>query len=148
MLDLSHLRYQDCLVVLNSCQGWTRNSVHVGSRPGHRGVPGNEIADSLARLATSTNRHQDVSQIRLKTVNTCVSYAYIYQHLRDHFDDVWNTQYQSDPKGTTYKAVLPTTERRLAPSPHRHSNFVPVENRLLQAAPPPFSIGSPPGWVM
>ena len=35
--------------------------------PGHRGVPGNEIADSSARLATSNNRHQDVSQIRLKT---------------------------------------------------------------------------------
>jgi len=29
--------------------------------PGHRSVPGNEIVDSLARLATSTNRHQDVS---------------------------------------------------------------------------------------
>ena len=29
------------------------------------------------------------------------------QHLRDHFDDVWNTQYQSDPKGTSYKAVFP-----------------------------------------
>ena len=61
--------------------------------PGHRGVPGNEIADSLARLATSNNRHQDVSQIRLKTMNTCVSYADICQHLCDHFDNVWNTQY-------------------------------------------------------
>jgi len=53
------------------------------------------------------NRHQDVSQIRLKTVNTCVSYADICQHLRVHFDDLWNTQYQSDPKGTSYKAVFP-----------------------------------------
>jgi len=44
--------------------------------------------------------------------------------------------------------ISPTTERRLAPSAHRHSNFVPVENRPLQAAPPSFSIGSPPGWVM
>ena len=59
------------------------------------------------RLATSNNRHQDVSQIRLKTVNTCVSYADICQHLRDHFDNVWNTRYQSDPKGTSYKAVFP-----------------------------------------
>ena len=75
--------------------------------PGHRGVPGNEIADLLARLATSANRHQNVSQIRHKTVNTCVSYADICQHLRDHFDDIWNTQYQIDPKGTSYKAIFP-----------------------------------------
>jgi len=75
--------------------------------PGHRGVLGNEIADSLARLPTSNNRHQGVSQIRLKTVITCVSYADICQHLRDHFDNVWNTQYQSDPKGISYKAIFP-----------------------------------------
>ena len=75
--------------------------------PGHRGVPGNEISDSLSRLATSNNRHQDVCQIRLKTVNNCVSYADICQNLRDHFDNVWKTQYQCDPNGTSYKAVFP-----------------------------------------
>jgi len=75
--------------------------------PGHCGVPGNEIADSLAKLATSNNRHQDIGQIRLKTVNTCVSFADICQHLPDHFDNVWNAQYQSDPKRTSYKAVFP-----------------------------------------
>jgi len=56
--------------------------------PGRCGVPGNEIPDSLARLAASNNRHQDVSQIRLKSVNTCVSYADVCHHLRDYFDNV------------------------------------------------------------
>ena len=119
--------------------------------PGHRGVPGNEIADSLARFATSNNPHQDVSQTRLKTMNTCVSYADICQHLRDHFDNVWNTQYQSDPKGTSYKAVFPRRRKedlRVVQTLNRHSYFVPVENRPLQAAPPSLSIGSPRGWVM
>ena len=75
--------------------------------PGLCGTPGNETADSSAKMATSGNRHGDVDQVRIKTVNTCVSFADICRHLRDHFDNVWNAPYQSDPKGTSYKAVFP-----------------------------------------
>jgi len=75
--------------------------------PGHCGIPGNEIADSLAKMATSNFRYQDVDQVRHKIVNTCVSFADICQHMRDHYDHVWNARYQSDPKGTSYKAICP-----------------------------------------
>jgi len=75
--------------------------------PDHRGIPGNEIADSLAKMATSDNRGPDVGQVSHKTVSTCVSFADICQHLRAHYDHVWNARYQSDPKGTSYKAIYP-----------------------------------------
>jgi len=75
------------------------------------GVPGNEIADSLAKLATFDSQHQDLGEIRLKTVNTSVRFADICQHLRDHFDNVWNAKYESDMKGTSYKAIFPWREK-------------------------------------
>jgi len=75
--------------------------------PDHCGIPGNKIADSLAKMATSDNRYRDVDHVSHKTVNTCVSFADICQHLRAHYDHVWNTRYQSDPKGTSYKAIYP-----------------------------------------
>ena len=75
--------------------------------PDHCVIPGNKIADSLAKMATSDNRYRDVDHVSHKTVNTCVSFADICQHLRAHYDHVWNTRYQSDPKGTSYKAIYP-----------------------------------------
>ena len=74
---------------------------------GHCGIPGNELADSLVKMATSDNRDRDVGQVSHKTVNTCVSFADICQHLRAHYDHVWNARYQSDPKEKSYKAVYP-----------------------------------------
>ena len=73
--------------------------------PGHCGIPGNEIADSLAKMAKPDNRDRDVGQVSRKTVNTCVSFADICQHLRAHYDHVWNARYQSNPKGTSFEAI-------------------------------------------
>ena len=79
--------------------------------PGHCGIPGNKIADSLAKMATSDNRDRDVDRGSHETVNTCVSCADVCQHLRARYDHVWNARYQCDPRVTSYKAVFPRRRR-------------------------------------
>jgi len=53
------------------------------------------------------------------------------------------------PEGDVLQSHLsPTTERRLAACPRRHSHVVSVENGPLKIAPPSFFVGAPPRWFM
>ena len=79
--------------------------------PGHKGIVGNEIADSLAKLSTT-----DVPQIiqadtRVKnTLNTLPS-PDMCQHLSDICVKLWNDYYRQCLTGTAYKSLFPLQPR-------------------------------------
>jgi ribonuclease HI len=62
--------------------------------PGHTGIPGNEKADALAKLATE----------RQPTTRIPVSTSWLRRHIREQTAADWQQWYDNTPRPTTYTA--------------------------------------------
>jgi len=74
--------------------------------PGHSGIPGNEIADTLAKLASSSIPQTDMHAHR-KIVHSSLNPSGINPLIADHCLKVWNNEYVNNPHGSTYKTYFP-----------------------------------------
>ena len=71
--------------------------------PGHSGIPGNDFADSLAKLASSSNPQPDVRITIHSTLNPwdmCPIIANLCLKL-------WNNEYVNNPRSSTHKQYFP-----------------------------------------
>lgn len=73
--------------------------------PGHTGIPGNEVADRLARTAAETeiipNPLTSITKGETKAI------------MRQHCMEAWEEQYKRDNKGLNYKKYQPSVMENL-----------------------------------
>ena len=74
--------------------------------PGHSGIRGNEIANTLAKLASSSIPQTDMHAHR-KIVRSSLNPSDINPLIADHCLKVWNNEYVNNPHGSTYKTYFP-----------------------------------------
>jgi len=75
--------------------------------PGHRNIPGNEIADQLAKLSTSKPSSNPPKCVHYKRVNTRLNFTNMLPYLYQHSFHAWEIQYQTDTRGNAYKVIFP-----------------------------------------
>ena len=81
--------------------------------PGHQNIPGNEIADQLAKLSTAKPSSNPPKCVHYKRENTRLNFTDILPYLYQPSFHAWEIQYQTDTRGNAYKvlscpaAVLP-----------------------------------------
>jgi len=74
--------------------------------PGHSGIPGNGIADSLVKLASSSNPQSDVHAHR-KTAHSTLNPSDVCPLIANHCLKLWNNEHVNNPHGSTYKQYFP-----------------------------------------
>ena len=84
--------------------------------PGHQNIPGNEIADQLAKLSTAKPSSNPPPCVRYKRVNTRLNFADMLPHLYQHSFHAWELQYQTDTRGKAYKVSFPALLRSSLPT--------------------------------
>ena len=83
--------------------------------PGHTGVSRNEIADSLANLASSSNPHLDEEWRGMSTENQYTHlWIHIYSLIADSCLNVWNNEYKDDTQGFHVQKIFPTNHAWLS----------------------------------
>jgi len=144
-LTLSNIRgafISDSLSVINSIRHATWNkhglvnkivcSNHVllqrGTRvvyfwiPAHRDVPGNDTADTLARLST-INGPSPTDVVSKQALNK-LSLSESTSSISKHCWQLWNDQYTASNKATHYKLLFPNIDKTVQHSLPRSSVYV------------------------
>ena len=79
--------------------------------PGHQNIPGNEIADQLAKLSTAKPSSNPPKCFHYKRVNTRLNYNDMLPYLYQHSFHAWEIQNQTDTRGNAYKVIFPALLR-------------------------------------
>ena len=80
--------------------------------PGHSGIPGNEIADSLTKYVFRLDNQHSISGVQIKEVETKLSYNEVKSAIRDHCSTIWNRQYLDYSCGYQYKFLFTNIKLR------------------------------------
>jgi len=79
--------------------------------PDHQNIPGNEIADQLAKLSTAKPSSNPPKCFHYKRVNTRLNYNDMLPYLYQHSFHAWEIQNQTDTRGNAYKVIFPALLR-------------------------------------
>jgi len=74
-------------------------------------IPGNEIADQLAKLSTAKPSSNPPKCVLYKRVNTRLNFTDMLPYLYNHSFHAWEIQYQTDTKRNAYKVIFPALLR-------------------------------------
>ena len=72
--------------------------------PSHVGIPGNEMADQLAKQATEENI---INYVVMKEISDS------YNDIEQHVLSLWQAQYDSNRNGRHYKSIEPTVSNKI-----------------------------------
>jgi len=75
--------------------------------PGHQNIPGNEMADKLAKLSTAETSLSPPQGVNYKHETTRLNFSDMFSALYQHCVQEWDIQYQTDTRGNAYKAIFP-----------------------------------------
>ena len=92
--------------------------------PGHQNIPGNEIADQLAKLSTAKLLPNPPKCVHYKRVNTQLNFTDMLPYLYQHSFHAWEIQYQTDIRGNAYKVLSCPAAVLCRPTPSPLSSFV------------------------
>jgi len=73
--------------------------------PGHQNIPGNEIADQLAKLSIAKPSSNPPKCVHYNRVNTRLNFTDMLPYLYQHSFHAWENQYQTDARGNAYKVL-------------------------------------------
>ena len=79
--------------------------------PGHQNIPGNEIADQLAKLSPAKPSSNPPKRVHYKRVNTGLNFTDMLPYLCQHSFHAWEIQYQADIRGNANKVIFPALLR-------------------------------------
>jgi len=71
--------------------------------PGHQNIPGNEMADKLAKLSTAETSLSPPHGVNYKHETTRLNFSDMFSALYQHCVQEWDIQYQTDTRGNAYK---------------------------------------------
>ena len=74
--------------------------------PGHQNIPGNEIADQLAKLSAAKPSSNPPKCVPYKRVSTRLNFTDMLPYLYQHSFHAREIQYQADTRGNAYQAYL------------------------------------------
>ena len=112
--------------------------------PGHNGISGNEIADTLAKLASSSIPQTDMPAHQ-KIVHSSLNPSHINPLIADHCLKVWNNEYVNNPNGSTYKTYFPQITQDYRTQKQRSISLFD-QDRTLQVKQSCFFFWTPPHW--
>ena len=85
--------------------------------PGHQNIPGNEIADQLAKLSTAKPSSYPPKCVRYKRVNTRLNFTDMLPYLYQHSCQAWEIQYQTNIRGNQGYLSCPAAVLSVDPLP-------------------------------
>ena len=74
-------------------------------------IPGNAIADQLAKLSTAKPSSNPPKCVHYKRINTQLNFTDMLPYLYKHSFHAWEIQYQADTRGNAYKSIFPALLR-------------------------------------
>ena len=105
------LSFTNKVALLCSTLSATDNEVHFHFIPGNQNIPGNQIADQLAKLSTAEPSPNPPECILYKHVNIRLNFSYMLSFLYQQWFQAWEIHYQTEQRGNACKDIFPALQQ-------------------------------------